>query len=213
MRILNLYSGIGGNRKLWNNSEITEIVSVELNPEYCYIYSTLFPNDRIIQIDAKQYLLENYQDFDFIWISPPCQTHSNARHFEPRYIDLSLYQLIIFCQKFVKCKWVIENVQPYYDYLIKPNAIIDRHAFWSNFRISDIEHDSKKYFTNNFEKTTVKQFQEILGIDLSHIKIKGLKKITILRNCVHPITGKLILDRAIKPNKTIFDFSALEVNS
>jgi site-specific DNA-cytosine methylase len=29
--------------------------------------------------DAKEYLLENYKNFDFIWASPPCQTHSRIR--------------------------------------------------------------------------------------------------------------------------------------
>ena len=73
LKILNLYAGIGGNRKLWEGHEVT---AVEFNPEIAKIYQDLFPNDKVIVGDAHQYLLEHYKEFDFIWASPPCPTHS-----------------------------------------------------------------------------------------------------------------------------------------
>ena len=77
MKILNLYAGIGGNRKLWGNEH--EITAVEINPQIAKIYQDFFPNDTVIVADAHQYLLEHYKEFDFIWSSPPCPTHSRIR--------------------------------------------------------------------------------------------------------------------------------------
>ena len=66
MKILNLYCGIGGNRKLWNGQE-HEIVAIELNPEIAKIYQDVFHNDKVIVTDENEYLLEHFKEFDFIW--------------------------------------------------------------------------------------------------------------------------------------------------
>ena len=58
MRILNLYSGIGGNRKLWGDSH--EIVAVENNKDIAAVYSDMFPKDTMVIEDAHLFLLENY---------------------------------------------------------------------------------------------------------------------------------------------------------
>jgi DNA (cytosine-5)-methyltransferase 1 len=76
MRILNLYAGIGGNRKLWEDVDVT---AVEWNEEIARVYSDNFPNDKVIVADAHQYLLDHYTEFDFIWASPPCPTHSRTK--------------------------------------------------------------------------------------------------------------------------------------
>ena len=49
MKILNLYAGIGGNRKLWGGVDVT---AVEINPDIAAIYQDLFPDDTIIIDDA-----------------------------------------------------------------------------------------------------------------------------------------------------------------
>ena len=49
MKILNLYAGIGGNRKLWEGHDIT---AVEHNHPIANIYKDLFPNDDMIIGDA-----------------------------------------------------------------------------------------------------------------------------------------------------------------
>lgn len=74
MKILNLYAGLGGNRKLWGNDH--EVTAVELDPEVARIYQSNFPNDTVIVGDAHDYLLKNFESFDFIWASPPCPSHS-----------------------------------------------------------------------------------------------------------------------------------------
>jgi DNA (cytosine-5)-methyltransferase 1 len=141
LRVLNLYAGIGGNRKLWENVNVT---AVEFNEKTASRYSELYPNDTLIIGDAHEYLLDHYKEFDFIWTSPPCQTHTRANYFinsiakRSRYPDMSLYQEIIFLNQFCKGLFCVENVVGYYEPLIKP-VEIGRHYLWTNFRITKIE--------------------------------------------------------------------------
>ena len=46
MKILNLYCGIGGNRKLWGNEH--QIVAVENDSEIAKLYKEFYPGDEII---------------------------------------------------------------------------------------------------------------------------------------------------------------------
>ncbi|MFA6897226.1 MAG: hypothetical protein WCQ96_03000 [Patescibacteria group bacterium] len=64
MKILNLYCGIGGNRKLWGNEH--EITAVENNPQIAKIYQDFFPNDKVIVGDAHEYLLEHFKEFEIL---------------------------------------------------------------------------------------------------------------------------------------------------
>jgi DNA (cytosine-5)-methyltransferase 1 len=141
MKILNLYCGIGGNRKLWGNEH--EVTAIELDAEIAKIYQNNFANDKVIVTDAHHYLLENYKEFDFIWSSPPCPSHSRTNYFlNPqgivRYPDMALYQEILLLQNFFKGLYCIENVISYYEPLIKPTEI-GRHYLWSNFKITNIK--------------------------------------------------------------------------
>ena len=58
MKVGNLYAGIGGNRKLWPKE--CEVTAIENNKEIAKIYLDFFPNDKVIVIDAHQFLLEHY---------------------------------------------------------------------------------------------------------------------------------------------------------
>jgi len=199
MKILNLYSGIGGNRQLWKDVEVT---SVEINPQIANIYSDFYPNDNIIIGDAHLYLLENYHKYDFIWSSPPCQSHSSFRqnicvryrNTKPEYPDMTLYQEIIFLQYNSKCKWVIENVKPYYEPLIH-GKLIQRHLFWSNFGIENINIKN-----DDIRTAQIPQLQAKLNINLDKYKLPNKRQ--ILRNCVEPKLGLHILNQAkgIKTN-------------
>ena len=140
MKILNLYAGIGGNRKLWGDEH--DVTAVELKPELAQIYKDHFPNDTVIVADAHEYLRANFKDFNFIWTSPPCQSHSSFRQnicvrfrgTEPGYPDMKLYEEILFLQYNAVGGYVVENVKPYYKPLIGAQ-LIQRHMFWSNFII------------------------------------------------------------------------------
>lgn len=138
-KVLNLYAGIGGNRKLWTD---VEVVAVEINPEIANQYKEHFPDDEIIITDAHQFLLDNYSDnWDFIWSSPPCQTHSRTNYFlktkKVRYPDMKLYEEIILLETYFEGKYCVENVIPYYEPQFNP-TIIGRHCLWSNFYIPKI---------------------------------------------------------------------------
>jgi len=142
MKVLNLYCGIGGNRKLWQDVEVT---AVEHDPKIAAIYKDFFPNDTVIVGDAHQYLLDHYREYDngFIWASPPCPTHSGVNNFlnaqgVVRYPAMELWQEIIFLQHFCKGKFCIENVKSYYEPFIKPQ-VSGRHYFWANFKIPQLK--------------------------------------------------------------------------
>jgi len=74
---LNLYAGIGGNRKLWGGAY--EVVAVEHDHNIAKIYKDFFPDDEVIVADAHKYLEEHFEEYDFIWSSPPCPSHSHIR--------------------------------------------------------------------------------------------------------------------------------------
>lgn len=191
MRILNLFAGIGGNRKLWEG----EVTAVEKDPRIATLYKRLHPKDKVIETDAHAFLLENYDKFDFIWSSPPCQTHSKmcvaTRHKLKRYPDLTLYQEIIFLKQFSKCFWVVENVVPYYTPLIEGRKI-GRHLFWSNFDFPGIE--IPRPTLGNLAYTSKKVLMDWLGIHYPENICYGYNHCPaqILRNCVHPLLGKHI---------------------
>lgn len=189
MKILNLYAGIGGNRKLWTNHQV---VAVEWDKNIAEIYKDFFSKDEIIIADAHQYLLDHYVEFDFIWSSPPCPSHSKMRNYHKTkmYPDLKLYEEIIFLDKFFKGKWLVENVVPYYEPLIKPSKIIHRHCFWSNFEIADKEFEN----LGTCKVAKEREFlQEKFGFNLD--KYKGVDKRQLLRNCVVPELGLHILSQ------------------
>ena len=199
MKILNLYGGIGGNRYLWGNDH--KITMVDNNQKICDIYQKLFPGDTVICGDAHEYLLAHADEFDFIWSSPPCQSHSKmmkgTRHKIRRYVDMTLYQEIIFLKHFFKGKWIVENVKGYYEPLVKPQGLIDRHLFWGNISIPLIDLPKKKNFIKTstkagrykiFEWLGIEPFEEIVYFEGSH------DPCAFLRNCVHPLIGLKIME-------------------
>ena len=203
MKILNLYAGIGGNRKLWENVNVT---AIELNSDIAKIYQDFYPNDKVIVADAHQYLLEHYKEFDFIWSSPPCPTHSQLRYnlgfkanrkykkVEAVYIDMDLYQEIILLKYWFNGLWVVENTIPYYEPLVQGQKC-GGHIFWSNFLIKDLNIGNR-----NHRGGTVKSLQERKRADLTPYNITEKRK--ILRNCVEPELGLHILNESKKTHQS-----------
>jgi len=195
LKILNLYAGIGGNRKLWGSEH--EITAVEYDPNIAKIYEDLYPQDNVICGEAHQYLIENFKDYDFIWSSPPCPTHSRMVYlldqketYQLKYPDMSLYQEIIILQKLYKGDYVVENVISYYDPLIEPQKS-GSHYFWSNFTIPE-SNDRKK--VRNDKGYTLAKKMEDKGIFIENFyEYKGDKR-TLLNNAIEPEFGKLILE-------------------
>mgnify|MGYP003627216198 FL=1 len=198
MKILNLYACLGGNRYKWDEvSDNLDITAVELDPELARMYQERFPNDTVIVSDAHQYLLDHYKEFDFVWSSPPCPTHSriqtslkNREKFTPYYPDMKLYEEIIFLEQFFKGKYCVENVIPYYKLLI-PGHKRDRHIYWTNFNLPNILSSRSESIGGLNEHKRLQEFHDYK----CKANIAGYRD--VLRNLVDYESGKTILETAL----------------
>jgi DNA (cytosine-5)-methyltransferase 1 len=206
MKILNLYACLGGNRYKWDEVakeagiEI-EVTAVEWDEELARLYQERFPDDTVIVADAHQYLLDHYKDFDFIWSSPPCPSHSRARYWSSKggkyaveYPDLMLYQEILFLKHFCleNTKWVIENVIPYYEPLIQAQER-GRHLYWTNFTLPNFESRKIQICQGIGEVNNLSQFH-----DYDFRKYKGDQRLDkIARNLVDYEAGRTIFETAL----------------
>jgi len=199
MKVLNLYAGLGGNRKLWD----ADVTAVEYTKKIADTYKKLHPDDNVIVTDAHEYLLNHYSEFDFIWSSPPCQSHSrmirSGKNRKPRYPDMKLYEEILFLQHNFEGLWLVENVIPYYQPLL-PGKKVGRHLFWSNFDFECEEIKQPKNFINKTNVEGSESLKEWLGIKYEgNIYYEGNHcPAQVLRNCVHPDIGKMLFDQARK---------------
>ena len=197
MKILNLYACLGGNRYKWDEVTDIEVTAVELDPELARMYQERFPNDTVIVADAHQYLLDNYKDYDFIWSSPPCPTHSRIQtslkdreKFTPYYPDMKLYEEIIFLEQFFKGKYCVENVIPYYKLLI-PVHKRDRHIYLTNFNLPNILSNRTESIGGLNEHKRLQQFHKYE----CKAGIAGYRD--VLRNLVDYESGRTILETAV----------------
>jgi DNA (cytosine-5)-methyltransferase 1 len=213
MKILNLYACLGGNRYKWDEVTDVDVTAVELDEELARLYQERFPNDKVIVADAHQYLLDHYQEYDFIWSSPPCPTHSRMRKTntgegerksKATYSDMKLYEEILLLEHFYKGKYCVENVIPYYEPLI-PAKKRGRHLYWTNFNLPNVLSIRKK--EDFITSSNVKELSLFHDYDLN--KLSMFKKFTytshsggiridkIGRNLVDYEAGKTILETAL----------------
>jgi DNA (cytosine-5)-methyltransferase 1 len=202
-KILNLYACLGGNRYKWDEvADNLEITAVELDPEAARLYQERFPNDKVIVADAHQYLLDHYKEFDFIWSSPPCPTHSKVRFtqknqdfYVPEYPNMMLYQEIIFLKHHFEGKYCVENVIPYYEPLI-PGQKRGRHLYWTNFLLpNNIAERSMKGVMCGQSNDEFKKLCEFHQYDFSQYKGEQ-SRTKMARNLVDFEVGKTILETA-----------------
>jgi DNA (cytosine-5)-methyltransferase 1 len=183
MNVLNLYAGIGGNRVDWPAT--WNITAVEIDTDIAKIYVKRFPADTLIVGDALKYCEKHFAEFDFIWSSPPCPTHGQYRHnvgvlakgYAPIMPDMSLYAQIIFLKQYAPKWWLVENVKPYYEPLIAPTVILQRHLAWSNLPIKNFKAPASKIRSRN----SLDSFDDLADF------VKGTNirnKRQVLRNCV-----------------------------
>jgi len=220
LKVLNLYAGIGGNRRLWGCN--VTVTAVERDPDIADIYRDNFPQDTVVEADAHEYLLEHLDEFDFIWSSPPCPTHSqmeavNHARGARRYPDMGLYQEIILLKnraEYNGYQYCVENVVGYYDPLIEPTKI-GRHYYWSNVVLPEVDtpvlrkrgNESRTDAPDVGAGFDYDRHEKVLGFDLSGYDIGQSKKEKVLKNCVQPEQGRAILDAVVEhrtrsPNDT-----------
>jgi len=205
MKILNLYACLGGNRYKWDEvADNLEVTAVELDPELARLYQERFPNDTVIVADAHQYLLDHYKEFDFIWSSPPCPTHSRMRKTntgegerksKATYPDMKLYQEILLLDNFFNGKYVVENVIPFYKPLIQAKER-GRHLYWTNFNLPNNLGDRR---ANSFIYSTANKLLKFHDLEYNWFNsYKGTqRKDKIARNLVDYEAGKTILETAL----------------
>lgn len=202
MKILNLYACLGGNRYKWNEvKEDIEVTAVELDPEAARLYQERFPNDTVIIADAHKYLLDHFKEFDFIWSSPPCPSHSRINTSQKtrdcytyKYPEMSLYQEVILLDNFFEGKYVIENVIPYYEPLI-PAQKRGRHLYWTNF-VLPTNINERPPIGISTGKDEVKRLCKFHDYDF--YKYKGTQPVNkMARNLVDYEAGKTIFEIAM----------------
>ena len=202
-KVLNLYACLGGNRYKWDEVANIDVTAVELDPEAARLYQERFPNDKVIVADAHQYLLDHYKEFDFIWSSPPCPTHSKVRFTQknqdfyiPQYPNMMLYQEVIFLEHHFEGKYCIENVIPYYEPLIQAQKR-GRHLYWCNFKLPlDIAERSMRGIMCGQSNDEFKKLCEFHQYDFT--KYKGEQSRTkMARNLVDFEVGKTIFETAL----------------
>ena len=201
-KILNLYSCLGGNRYKWDEVADIEVTAVEWDDEAARLYQERFPNDKVIVADAHQYLLDHYKEFDFIWSSPPCPSHSRARYWnssnydtttKPIYADMKLYEEILFLKHYFKGKFVVENVIPYYEPLIQAHKK-GRHLYWTNFNLPNDLKDRR--FAISQQKNELKELCKFHDYDFT--KYNGTQsKVKMARNLVDYEAGRTIFETAL----------------
>jgi len=203
MKILNLYACLGGNRYKWDEvADNLEITAVELDTEAARLYKERFPKDEVIVADAHQYLLDHYKEFDFIWSSPPCPSHSRVRFsqksresFTPVYPDLKLYEEVLFLENYFEGKYCVENVIPYYEPLI-PAQKRGRHLYWTNFILPNNVNERDGSGIISKAKNEVDVLCKFHEYDFK--LYKGEQRIDkMARNLVDFEVGKTILETAL----------------
>ncbi len=186
-KILNLYAGIGGNRALWDKLKNIHVTAVESNPKIAAIYSMLYPNYTVIIADAHDYLFKHFQDYDFIWSSPPNVRPAYTPYFE----DFTLFQHVFFMHRFCKA-YCIECPDVYWtqeETQIGKPVNCYKSSYWSSFRFPRIAVNGiqRDFYMS---KETAKRNRT--GIDLSVVKYKNKRK--LFTDATMPQVGFEILE-------------------
>jgi len=110
LRILDLFCGVGGvvrgfHKYLQEQGVEYEYYAVDTDRRILIAHELLNPNSITVCRDAYGFTDEELKGYDFIWASPPCETHSHLNFYnwnDPKKFkepDMRLYELILRLQK------------------------------------------------------------------------------------------------------------------
>ncbi len=201
--VLDLFAGVGGTalgiQRFLNEQNIDfYYTAVENDFEITWSHSLLNPDDSIItQEDAWEYPIFGH---DFIWASPPCQSHSRCNmYYNKKNPDMRLWELIRKLQQ-QDTPFVVENVQPYYTPPINPSLKIGRHYFWSNKPIISFKVPER---AKDWGWMGIPDWEKYHGIEsrvTDHIKDR-MKRRQVLRNMLHPDISYNIIKQILNPKQ------------
>ena len=198
MKILILFSGIGGMSRDWQSHNITY---VELDSEIYNVGKSLFPKQEWINDDAIHYVEnQDLSDFDVIFSTPPCTTHSLQNRFHktkkvPDYTTLFGISAML-SYYYPNIPHIIENTSSMYSLKNFPQKVakVGRHFIWSN---CDIE--SAKFDTTDLARLSKNQLLRLYGFD-DKLQLPGnkLRKRQIVRNILEPEIANYLLEQITK---------------
>jgi len=188
IKILDLFCGLGGVAKgfqsyLRQRNIKFEYYAIDVDGRILLAHKILNPDSIVIRRDAYSFTDDELKQYDFIWASPPCETHSNLNLYNRKNLetfkkpDMRLWKLISRFYSLGK-PFVVENVKPYYGALIKPTARVGRHFLWSNLHIKDIDFDGVKFMDIKDDVDKLMEFHEVPK------KVKFVLKYSKLRDAL-----------------------------
>lgn len=203
MRILDLYGGLGGTARgiqlvLEKKGIKFEYIVIENNLKVAEAHRRNNPESKVIVADIKDWL-DKITEFDFVWASPPCHTHSQlqminkGRRHKTKLVDWSLWHVIDIFQRAETIPFVVENVKVWYNEPFKHNFKLDRHYFWTNLRL--IAFDYHKKPAKKWGNISVKDWQEYHQLEPAATGDKRQQ----LRNCVHWSIAAGIFEQFLEP--------------
>ncbi len=198
IKILDLFCGIGGvakgfQRYLLEQGMSFEYYAVDVDPKVLRAHKKFNPLSNTILRDAYSFTDDELLEFDFIWASPPCETHSRLNFYnwgnpkkykEP---DMRFYELIEMLYR-LNIPFVVENVEPYYKPPIKPSVKVYRHVLWTNLSIRPFRVDLPNF---SDVKDDVKSLTKYHGVPRDVVNTLGTarKARSALRDMVNPIVS------------------------
>jgi len=210
VRVLDLYAGLGGTdkgiRKVAAEKNIKlDYYAIEIDPAVCQAHKKNHLESNVICADVKDWL-DKVTDFDFVWASPPCQTHSinnysnKAIGYKTKPVDWSLWHVIDILQRAETIPFVVENVKIWYNEPFKHNFKLDRHYFWTNLQLVPFDYHKKP--AKEWCHISVKDWQEYHQLEPATTGDKRQQ----LRNCVHWSIAAGIFEQFLEPRSPILEF-------